>query len=73
MRRSRLVIALIAGALLALCGCTSIKSAIHEFTPEVSVGVYKDGGSGVTIGVKLGGAEQATPTKTEETKKEETK
>jgi hypothetical protein len=61
---------LITSALLALGGCASIKSAIHEFTPEISVGVFKDGGSGVTVGVKLGGGEQPTATKAEEPNKE---
>jgi hypothetical protein len=70
MRRRSLLLALIAGALLALGGCASIRSAVHEFTPEISVGVFKDGGSGVTVGVKLGGGEQPAVTKTEEPNKE---
>lgn len=61
----------VAGALLALCGCASIRSAIHEFTPEISVGVFKDGGSGVTVGVKLGGGDAVDVAKKDESKVEE--
>lgn len=43
----------IAGALLALSGCALVQKGLDQVTPEFSIGVYKDGLGGVTIGVKL--------------------
>ena len=80
--RKLLRLVFIAGSLLALGGCAQVTKFVHEFTPEVSVGVFKDNGSGVTVGVKLGGSTTAATApspvdKTEENKdqtpKEETK
>ena len=51
MKKCLLVVAL--GAVLCMSGCALVQKGLDAVTPEISVGVYKDGVGGVTIGVKL--------------------
>jgi hypothetical protein len=63
-------------AVLLLSGCSLIQKGLEQITPEISVGIYKDGVGGVTVGVKLQknpNAPELTPAqpKADEPKKED--
>jgi hypothetical protein len=49
-RALQAIVVLLAGL---LSGCALIQKGLEAVTPEISVGIWKDNGSGVTIGVKL--------------------
>lgn len=67
-------IALVAAGALSMSGCATVNKVLNTVTPEISVGVYKDGVGGITVGVKLEKAkEDPQPAKVEEPVKEETK
>jgi hypothetical protein len=51
MKRALQAIVVLAVGLLS--GCALIQKGLEQITPEISVGVYRDGVGGVTIGVKL--------------------
>lgn len=51
MKRALQVVVVVLAGLLS--GCALIQKGLEQITPEISVGVYKDGVGGVTIGVKL--------------------
>jgi len=46
-------LALITAGALSFSGCSTVSKVLDTVTPEISVGIFKDGVGGINIGVKL--------------------
>lgn len=60
--RRRIVLALISPLALLPAGCAQIRETLHDVVPTITIGVYKDDGKGINIGLRIETPEQKPTT-----------